>query len=418
MATQPKTTVMGIRSLFLYLTGNSQAILEIARDRRAIWVGLLFVLSAGLARDYDGEDLVHQPWRLAIPFAASLLTSFLLYLVTYGRNKATGPTVPPFPRGYRMFLGLFWMTAPLAWLYAVPYERFFSSVGATRANLCTLAIVAIWRVLLMVRVLTVLMGYRWWAALALIMIVADIEAVVAMQFVKVPLIDVMGGLRLSESDALIKQVAVSVVFFGVLSFPVWLIGAIVARCMAGPHWPLDRFAEGSTHSSHTITILACMSLLIWLPILPFTQREQLLRHRVEEFNDRDDFHSLLQELSRHAQSEYPPLYDPPPPKPYFGYDHRVLVIVEIIADDPPADWVRAIYLRKFARALAGVWNSYYHSEFYWEQVARVLDRLPEGQSLIDEAQGHEPAHPGLKEHLETVREKAKKEAEQKAVPPN
>jgi hypothetical protein len=409
---------MRIRTIFLYLTGNSQAILDIARDRRAVWVGSLFVLSAGLARDYDGEDLLHDPWRLAIPFAASLLTSFLLYLVTLGRNKATGATVPPFFRGYRMFLGLFWMTAPLAWLYAIPYERFLTSADATRANLCTLAVVATWRVLLMIRVLIVLMGYRWWAALSLVMIVADIEAVVAMQFVKVPLLDVMGGLRLSESDAIIKKTAVSVVTLGVLSFPVWLIGAIVARCVAGPHWPLNRIAESSPHSGYAATILACLSLLFWLPILPFTQREQLLRHRIEDLNDSEDFHGMLKELSSHAQSEYPPLYDPPPPRPYFGYDNRVLAIVEIIADDPPADWVRAVYLRKFARALSGYWSRFRSVDYEGGRWVRLLDRLPERQALIDEAQGHAPAYPGLKEHLETIRAKAKKEAEDKAAPSN
>jgi hypothetical protein len=409
---------MRIRTVFLYLTGNSEAILEIACDPRAVLVGSLFVLSAGLARDYDGEDLLYEPWRLAIPFAASLLTSFLLYLVTLGRNKAPGTTVPPFFRGYRMFLGLFWMTAPLAWLYAIPYERFLNSADATRANLSTLAVVATWRVLLMMRVLIVLMGYRWWAALSLVMIVADIEAIVAMQFVKVPLIDVMGGLRLSESDAIIKKTAVSVITLGVLSFPVWLIGAIVARCVAGPHWPLSRIAQGSLHSGYSATALACLSVLFWLPILPFTQREQLLRQRVEELNDSGNFRAMLQELSSHAQSEYPPLYDPPPPKPYFGYDHRILVIFEIIVDDPPADWVRAIYSRKFARALAGEWSTYRTNDAEWQRWVRVLDRLPESQALIDEAQAHRPEHPGLKEHLESIRQKAKKEAEEKSAPSN
>ena len=52
------------------------------------------------------------------------------------------------------------MTAPLAWLYAIPYERFLSPVGATRANLWTLGLVAAWRVLLIIRVLVVLLSYR------------------------------------------------------------------------------------------------------------------------------------------------------------------------------------------------------------------------------------------------------------------
>jgi hypothetical protein len=73
----PVTPTMQIRTLFFYLIGKSQAIIEIAGDKRAVWLGILFVLSAGFARDYDGEDLLHEPWHLTIPFAASLLTSLI-----------------------------------------------------------------------------------------------------------------------------------------------------------------------------------------------------------------------------------------------------------------------------------------------------------------------------------------------------
>jgi hypothetical protein len=62
---------MRTRTLFLYLICNSQAILEIARGRRPLGLGLLFVLSAGLARDYDGEDLLHEPWHLGLAVSPS-----------------------------------------------------------------------------------------------------------------------------------------------------------------------------------------------------------------------------------------------------------------------------------------------------------------------------------------------------------
>src|SRR4051812_18868184 len=117
---------MSLRTLLLYLIGDRQAILDIAADRRALHIGFLFVLSAGLAREYDGEDLVHEPWYLLIPLVASIGSSFVLYAFTYGvacMKQVQGPT---FARGYLSFLGLFWMTAPLAWLYGVPYERFLS----------------------------------------------------------------------------------------------------------------------------------------------------------------------------------------------------------------------------------------------------------------------------------------------------
>ena len=46
-----------------------------------MWIGLLFVLAAGVAREYDGEDLWHEPWHVLLPLGASLATSLVLYLL-------------------------------------------------------------------------------------------------------------------------------------------------------------------------------------------------------------------------------------------------------------------------------------------------------------------------------------------------
>lgn len=68
---------MTIRTLFLYLIGNRQAILAIAANRSALLIGFLFVLSAGLAREYDNHDLVHEPWHVLLPLVASAPASGL-----------------------------------------------------------------------------------------------------------------------------------------------------------------------------------------------------------------------------------------------------------------------------------------------------------------------------------------------------
>jgi hypothetical protein len=159
---------MRVRTLLRYLIGDRQAILEVAANPHALWLGLLFVLSAGFAREYDGEDLLHEPWHLLIPLAASLASSFFLYTIAYGAQPLPWGQRRPFFAGYRSFLGLFWMTAPLAWLYAIPYERFWSEGDAARANLATLGLVAAWRVVLMIRVLQVTMRYQLVAAVLLV----------------------------------------------------------------------------------------------------------------------------------------------------------------------------------------------------------------------------------------------------------
>src|SRR5690349_21302235 len=70
-------------TLLAYLVGSRKAVLQVANSRTALWLGLLFVLSAGFAREYDGEDLWHEPWHLMLPLVASLGTSFVLYLIVY-----------------------------------------------------------------------------------------------------------------------------------------------------------------------------------------------------------------------------------------------------------------------------------------------------------------------------------------------
>jgi hypothetical protein len=145
-----------------------------------------------------------------------------------------------------------------------------------------------------------------------------------------------------------------------------------------------------------------------------TQPEQLLRHRVEQIYETGDLHRLLAELSSHEQSDFPPLYDPPP-KPYVDGSWPLLEIVEIIADEPPANWVRAKYLEKFARTLH---NPFSFDESKWERVVTVLGRLPEGRALIEEVQRDEFGYSsGLGRYLESAKKKAKEETEQKVEPP-
>ena len=137
---------MHVATIFAYLAGSRRAILQIALKRRALAVGLLLVLSAALARNYDRASLMHEPWRLLGPFVASLAISGLLFLTIYGFARWKGMSSPGICRAYLSFLALYWMTAPLAWLYGIPYERFLSPLDAINANLWTLALVSLWRV--------------------------------------------------------------------------------------------------------------------------------------------------------------------------------------------------------------------------------------------------------------------------------
>jgi hypothetical protein len=80
-------------------------------------------------------------------------------------------------------------------------------------------------------------------------------------------------------------------------------------------------------------------------------------------------------MSAHDPTDFPPHWDPPP-KLALGQALPDLVdVMEIIADDPPAPWVRSIFIEKFERYLARYPIN--------ERVARLLLRLPEGKELVN-----------------------------------
>lgn len=153
------------------------------------------------------------------------------------KSKRPWESRPPVWVSYRVFLGLFWMTAPMAWLYAIPYERFLSPIDAVNVNLWTLALVAAWRVALMTRVIAVLYGVRAVAAFFIVMAFADLVLFVAMNMASTALINVMGGLQLPERDALVVAITTNLVLLSVLTAPIWLLGAFVSVAMIRPSWP-------------------------------------------------------------------------------------------------------------------------------------------------------------------------------------
>lgn len=340
---------MRIRTLFLYLIGERRAILELATSRPAVWNGLLFVISAAFAREYDGENLLHEPWHMALPVAASLVTSFILFGITFSRHIWTDTKRPPFLSGYRSFLTLYWMTAPLAWFYAVPYERFLTPVDAVAANLWTLGLVALWRVLLMIRVVSVLMGYTVFTATILVLTFADAVAEAALLLAPLPVVSIMGGIRLTQSEQLIADITCLVKVLGILALPLILLGSLIVWLLARPNWrgfseslPTDR------NPSKGLVSLAVASVAVWGFLLPFTQPEQIRRYRVERLLRSDRVQEALQEMSAHSRDDYPPHWDPPP---RIGYGERIPPLAQVMRaldEQTVAPWVAAIYRAKAA----------------------------------------------------------------------
>jgi hypothetical protein len=377
---------MNVSTLFKFLIGNRQAILDIAASRTSVYVGLLFVLAAGLAREYDGEDLRSEPWHLLLPLGASLVTSALLYVLLKALLWLRGGEADGRKLSYRELLSLYWMTAPLALLYGIPVERFLSAGDATRANLTLLGIVSLWRVLVMTRALSVVYQVSFFRALFPLMLFADSVALALLSISPRPIMSIMGGIRLSESEQVLHNVSFTVNVLGFLSLPIWLIGALIAVCSK---WHLAGVRDSPSHrTSRFVWIAAVSSILIWFFPLPFTQSEQSLRHQVETDFRTGRVHEALEVMSAHDRGDFPPHWDPPP---RIGYREKTPDIIEVAAQldvTPLNGWVRQVYADKFQNSLRGEEEG---PGIWWElspdqvkQRIEIIERMPNKAELIQE----------------------------------
>jgi hypothetical protein len=381
---------MQLRTLFLYLIGNRQAILTIAGGKQSLFIALLFVLSAGFAREYDQEDLVRNPGVLVIPLIVSTVAGSLLFVCAWLCRSAGGNAATfTIPDHYRSFLTLFWMTAPLAWLYAVPYEEFLSPVDSTWANLITLGVVSLWRVLLMIRVMQVLLGFPLPAAFFLVTLFGNIVAYVGLSIMNITsildeLISVMGGIpSLSPSQQIVQDVTNWVTGTSCLTIPLWLVGLIISRqvgTIRSPE-PLHPHEAGPSRSTF-IWALAGLSLLICVGILPFTQAKQRRASRVQALYNSQQQGEVLDFLSRHSREDFPPYWEPPPEKPERD-PIAVIQALEHIQSHETASWVREAYFQK-ATSLVRSSPHFFHPEFA-RGLFDVLEHIPGGDRVIQEA---------------------------------
>lgn len=408
---------LSVITLVRYLSGSRPAILALATHPSSLFVGMLFVFSAGLAREYDGEDLLHEPWHLLIPFAASLATSFVLFVImdviatvhrvmrglspTYGTDPLLSPTkgsqMTPLPQAtievqspaqtglvgrYRVFLSLYWLTAPLAWLYAIPMERLLGSErDAASANLWLLAAVAFWRVLLITRVCSVLYRTSFAASFFPVMLFADSLAIGIMRQIPVDILVMMGGVRMTDSELSLAEAKLLVVVLGTLSWPIWAIGSLYS--FFGPKWS---WTVGPVTApkpvNRTVWLIAVASIVLLLAILPWTQPEQQLRYSVEHAVETGRYRDAVDILSAHQQTDFPPFWNPPPRVGFRNERLRILKIIAALRDDD-SPWVRKVYFDKMNAAL----GTHFPMETLWMQsnateIVTLLEQSSEGKAIL------------------------------------
>lgn len=402
-------TQVGIRTLWNFWRGDSEAILAIASAKGVLGIGALFVLSAALAREYDGADLLAEPWHLVVPFVASLATSLLLFCLLYGVGKLRGIGAVPFGRTYLRFLGLYWCTAPLAWLYAIPVEAWLPPLEAIEINLALLAIVSAWRVCLMICIVRALFGTGNIAAWPVVLLFADAVALVAIVVTPKPIISIMGGISHTDAEIAIFTATTMIGFVCAASLPLWVAwtAAVAAR---GAPWKFETTIAGQ-RARPTVGLrwFAAASVLAWLLVLPTTQLQQRLARRVDRHLKAGKLREAIDEMARHKRGDFPARWDPPPHIGYGETQPPILDVMEVIVAANPPPWVRMLFTEKFGNTLYNprlLWPGEMDDEQF-SRYAHVLKELPEGPSFAARQKGWLTLANAQPDHSDTRREDIK-----------
>jgi hypothetical protein len=164
---------------------------------------VFFVWTAGIARHYDFHPLLSVNKWIWAPFLVAAFTSFLVFCIAYlaiiGRS---GRPTPNFFYQYASFYGAFLLTAPIAWLYAIPVEQLVDSdpMRSAQANIFLLAIVSTWRVVLMIRVLSVITSAPSWKILFSVLLPMAVVTFVASFLESLDIVGIMGGVEMTPTQ--------------------------------------------------------------------------------------------------------------------------------------------------------------------------------------------------------------------------
>lgn len=196
--------------------------LSITYSGRHLAFGCLATLVAGAGRHWDNPRAEVFQNLGFVSLSVIIGLSLVLWLMTW--------PLGPDNWSFRRVLTFCSLTAPLAWLYAVPVERWMPLSSAQAINVWFLAVVALWRVALWWRFLDVSArlssGVRLVACLLPLALVVTLLTLLNLDHV---VFNIMAGNDVSKATP--HDGAFSVLFvitmFSVVAFPVLLIAWMV-----------------------------------------------------------------------------------------------------------------------------------------------------------------------------------------------
>lgn len=360
--------MVNLGTILRFQFGDRSAIETVARSRAAFLTGILLVLLTTIPRNYDQTHLSEDPFRWVF---ASLLFSLIsgtwMYVIaylcgTYGGRRAAKSEGHTDVSGWRSFMGLFWMTSPIAWLYALPVERWFDSVGAAKANVTLLAIVSAWRVLLMTRCISVACRMPFFKSLAWVLAGASTEVVVVGVFggyMTKGIMASMSGMRNSpEEDIMLDALGVAI-GSSLWIFPAALLVGLLWG-WRGPACPLPVRESGAP----PLTGLAALGV-IWILIAIGPQKELALVSGYEKRLAAGETRAALDILNR-GTLEQLSRSRVLPPKPFEHSVFRELPAVISELRNSDAKWVREYFVGHLEIAVS-------HYRLRWSTEERWLE---------------------------------------------
>lgn len=360
---------MTLTTLARFLLLQRDAIECVAGSRGALPLGVLLVFGAALAREYDRSDLLAEPIHLFLPLLASLASSLLLWGLLW--IVSSSKRLPGDCPSYASFLRCFWMTAPLAWFYAIPVERFLSEGDAVEANFWMLGLVALWRVVVIIRVIQILWSIPIWIAAAIVLTYSDAVIIAANWLIPMPILDFMAGNRLAPAENRLLAARFLIGVGSFLAAPI-LIAAFVSAGWAA--WPgFERRSAAPQRVGVSLFAAAILFLLLGGWLLTIGQPAQQRATRVEHEITAGRFRAALEFQSDHTLKDFPPHWNPPPRSGY--RNEEILPLARLVATIPQLetkDWVRDFWSRRLLRNF----NAVYLADHVWQKLsADELDRM-------------------------------------------
>ena len=297
-----------------FLIGRRRSIERVIASKASLALGAALVGTAALAREYDAVSFVHQPLDLLAPLAASIFVSAIVFAVVRCFHAFTAIRNPStVADDYRVFLSGYWMTAPLAWLYAIPIETMTDEVSALRFNLTMLSIVSIWRVLLFARFVSVRYRVSWLAALSWVLAPCMAIAVVALFQQIMSMVSIMGGLRLTETQQILldyRSNVFGIAFYGFIPALLLGIGLAVAIRKDDDPTPVRRFRSSVLkRSTWAIPVMASVGLTVAAVFFQPARYRAAQVDRMLTDGQIDEAITFMQQQGKHR---FPDVWDPPP----------------------------------------------------------------------------------------------------------